>query len=146
MKRQSDIEIYVKGCPNDVLVAWIEKIFGKLKRVPDTSYMIIYDSEVCRIIITPSDYSFTSVNFCSAETPWATHVDCGRQAVRDLNCIVHCDPGQNFPEVDPLSDIFLEISADGERLVELEDIEQEAARLEKENMKAARKSNDPKAP
>ena len=117
MKRLSNIEIYVEGCSIDVLVRWIEKAIGKLERAPDVGKEAIYDSKIGSVIISPSAGSFTSVWFNTDETPWATDVDCGRQAVRDLNCIVRCDPGLHFPEVDPLSDTFLQISADGERFV-----------------------------
>ena len=50
MKKQSDIEIYVKGCSIDVLLEWIENAIGKLERVPDTGEEMIYNGKTARLL------------------------------------------------------------------------------------------------
>ncbi|KAB2910767.1 MAG: hypothetical protein F9K29_24140 [Hyphomicrobiaceae bacterium] len=39
-----------------------------------------------------ADGTFTSIFFGSPRTPWRNDVDCARQAARELQCEVRCDP------------------------------------------------------
>jgi hypothetical protein len=79
----------------------------------------LYPSLLGIVIVTPNiqDGPFVGVEFNMPHIPWATAVDCGRQAARELGCVVRCEPGQYFPEVDPLSDAVLEIDGDTERII-----------------------------
>ena len=124
MRRQSNIEIYVKGCPTNKLIAWIAQQIGTLDRASAFDGQIVYDSRIGPVTIAVEDSSFTSAHFQSADTPWVTDVDCARQAARELRCIVRCDPGEHFPDVHSLSDTFLQITADGqESLLTIDEIE-----------------------
>ena len=118
MEQQTAIEIYIKDCPNDRLFAWIESAVGPLGNPEEIGDATLYPSPLGPVIITPNiqDGPFVGVEFIMPHSPWATDVDCGRQAARELGCIVRCDPGQHFPEVDPLSDAVLEINGYTERI------------------------------
>ncbi len=123
MKRQSDINIYVKGCSVDALVQWLDGVIGKLERLPDTGELVIYTGKIGPVIFTEMNDSSLEIWFNTSKTPWASDVDCGRQAVRELNCIVICEPSQQyFPEVHPLSETFLQIDEDGERSIVIDDM------------------------
>ena len=119
MKQQTGIEIYVKDCSNEQRVAWIESAFGTLGTPEDMGGMTLYASSPGPIIISDNieDRTFASVWFKTPQSPWKIDVDCGRQAARELGCIVRCDPGQQLPEGSPTSDMFLEIKGNDERLV-----------------------------
>lgn len=114
MKRQANIEIFVRDCPVSELLAWAATRIGPLGEPQVGDELHIYPSAVGPVVVTEgmADGTFTSLCFNSARTPWVTDVDCARQAARDLGRVVRCDPGEHFPQVDPLSSVFLEI-ADG---------------------------------
>ena len=120
MKRQPEIEIFLHGCPMERLLTWIEMVIGPLGKPEEAGESIIYPGPIGPIIVTPVRDGFASVWFNTSRSPWETDVDCARQAARELKCTVRCDPGQHFPEVHPLSDIFLEITGETERLIDLE--------------------------
>lgn len=123
MDRQPEIEVYLRDCPMERLVAWLRSIIGPLEDPVEAGAAVVYRSAIGPIVVTPSidDGPFVGVWFNTRCSPWATDVDCGRQAAIELGCTVRCCPGQQFPEV-PLwaSDIFLEISAGVEQLVKWE--------------------------
>jgi hypothetical protein len=118
MKRLNDIEIFIRNCPNDRLLTWIETAIGSLGPPEDAGDAQVYPSLIGAVIVTPvEDGTFTGVWFNISHSPWLTDVDCARQATRELMCVVRCDPGQHFPEVHPASDVFLEVDGDVENLV-----------------------------
>jgi hypothetical protein len=57
------------------------------------------------------------------ELPWADSVEWARAMFPKLGKRIVCDPGAHYPEVHPLSDEFLLIDANGERIVHIEHIE-----------------------
>jgi hypothetical protein len=116
------IEIYVLDCPREQLLSWIEMSLGPLGEPEDGGRAIVYPSGVGPVILTPGidDGPFTGVWFNTTDRPWATDVDCGRQAARALGCTVRCDPGDQFPEGHWAADTFLEIRDGEERLITLD--------------------------
>jgi len=94
------------------VVKWIGSVVGTLDedtRIGDDVF--IYSCPLGKVIVTANNEdSFVEVSF---GTPgiWKTGAECARQAARELRCKVHCDPGADYPEVDPLSDVMLEIDA-----------------------------------
>ncbi len=120
MERQPDIEIYVRGCSTERLVAWLESVVGPLGPLEAAGAAIVYPSRIGPVVLTPriKGGPFVSVWFNSPNTPWATDVDCARQVARELCCVVRCDPGLHFPEA-PLwaSDQFLDIADGVEKIV-----------------------------
>jgi hypothetical protein len=129
-QRQSEIEIYVRDCPPERLVMWLESVVGPLAQAEPAGKAVVYQSGVGPVVVTPQVEGgpFVGVWFNSCATPWATDVDCGRRAARDLRCVVRCSPGQQFPHVPWwAADKFLEIDGDVEQIVTWEDAESGAA-------------------
>jgi hypothetical protein len=55
--------------------------------------------------------------------PWPDDVALARTLAPRLKRRVFCDPGAHYPEVHPLSDAFLLIDAQGERIVDLGELD-----------------------
>jgi hypothetical protein len=119
LERQLEIAIFVRDCPNERLIAWIESAIGPLGEPEPAGEAVVYPSLLGPVILTAGIEGglFVSIWFNTPQSPWATDVDCGRQAARELGCTVRCSPGENFPEVHPASPVFLEIECGAERLV-----------------------------
>jgi len=122
LKRESDIEIFVRDCSIERVRAWARTRVGPIGDAQDDGAATIYLTSCGPMIATPSieNGPFMSVWFNSTRTPWATDVDCARDVARELECTVRCDPGQHYPDVPPESSTFLEIAAGQERLVDWE--------------------------
>lgn len=121
MKRQPEIEVYLRDCPTERLVAWLRAVIGPLEDPVEAGAAIVYPSAIGAVVVTPciEDGPFVGVWFNTNRSPWTTDVDCARQAARELVCTVRCDPGQHYPDVPGwVSDVFLEISGGVEKLVE----------------------------
>ena len=118
MEAISDIGIYINS-PMEQVVKWISSVVGLLNE--DTRIgndVFIYSCSFGKVIVTSNDEdSFVEVSF---HTPgiWKTGAECARQAARELRCKVHCDPGADYPEVNPHSDVMLEIDATTEPIEE----------------------------
>jgi hypothetical protein len=120
MKRLPNLEIFVAGCLLEHIENWLAAVVGPLlESAEPIGTGMLLTSAVGPIILTPDigKDSFTSIYFTTPDLPWPTDVDCARQAARELGVTVRCDPGEHFPEVDPLSDLFLEISSAGEERI-----------------------------
>ena len=130
LDRQPEIEIYLRDCTYERLLAWLEAVVGPLGPAEVAGEAMVYSSSVGPVVVRPEieGCPFVGVWFNSPKTPWATDVDCGRQAARELKCVVRCCPGQHFPEVPWwASDKFLEIVGGWERIVTWNSAEQTAA-------------------
>ena len=80
--------------------------------------VLIYSCSLGKVIVTSNDEdSFVEASFLTSGL-WKTSAECARQAARELRCKVHCDPGADYPEVDPYSDVMLEIDATTEPIEE----------------------------
>lgn len=120
MKRQPNIEIYVAGCTPKRIEDWLAAVVGPLSESREQlGTAMLLTSAVGPIILTPDigEAGFTSIYFGTPDSPWPTDVDCARQAAIELRATVCCDPGEHFPEVDPLSDLFLELNSAGEEKI-----------------------------
>ena len=123
--RQSEIEIYVNDCPRARLDAWIESLIGPLGEPEIIGDALCYQSAIGPVVVTPKieGGSFIGVWFNSPRTPWATDLDCARDAAQVLGCTVRCCPGQHYPEVPTwASDQFVEIVNGVEKVVTWESI------------------------
>lgn len=130
MERQPEIEFYVRDCPSDRLLAWLESVVGRVAPVEAAGAATIYSSRIGPVVVTfrIEGGPFVGVWFNSPDTPWATDVDCGRQAARELGCVVRCCPGEHFPEVPWwASDKFLEIACGVEQMITWECAEPDVA-------------------
>jgi hypothetical protein len=121
VKRQADVEVYLRDCPLERAVAWVQSVSGPLTGPVDCGGPVAYHPPDGAVVLTPGlDGGFLSVWFNTPRHPWDTDVECGQAAAVALGCVVRCDPGLYCPEVHPLSDVFLEIDGGTERLVEWE--------------------------
>ena len=126
MERQTEVAAYAK-CSLEQLIAWLNAFIGPLEESERIGESIFYLSRFGPVIVITNveDVSYIEV-CCNAPTGlWATNVDFARLVARELNCIVRCDPGQHYPDVDPLSDTLLEINGDREQLVTWVDVDSE---------------------
>lgn len=118
MEATSDIGIYIDR-PVEQVVKWISSVVGPLNE--DTrigNHVFIYSCSLGKVIVTSNDEdSFVEVTFFTPGI-WKTGAECARQAARELRCKAHCDPGADYPEVDPYSDVMLEIDATKEPIEE----------------------------
>ena len=57
------------------------------------------------------------------DLPWPSSPTFARAAAKALGVDLLCDPGDAYPEVHPLSDVFLRVTPEGETLVQLEEAE-----------------------
>src|SRR5262245_25283930 len=115
--RQTNIEIFA-DCSQERLLAWVESVIGGLSTGEVAGAATIYQSSAGSVITTPiEDSDFISIWFSTPHSPWATDVDCARQAAREIRCVVRCDPGVAY-DVDPYSDVFLQIADSSETLID----------------------------
>ena len=120
MERQPEIEVYLRDCPMERLVAWLRSAIGTLEAPEEAGAAVVYASAIGPVVVTPGIEGgpFLGVWFNTPHSPWATDVDCARQVAKELGCTVRCCPGQHFPEVPWwASDQFLEIAGGVEQIV-----------------------------
>lgn len=112
------IEIVVRDCPPDRLTAWLSAIAGPMDPPIDARRTAVYRTRLGPMIVQPGIGGPGSVAiwFNAAELPWPSSAACARLAAQALGCALVCDPGVEYPGVDPLSPVLLEVSAAGERL------------------------------
>jgi hypothetical protein len=124
VERQTEVEVFLRDCARDRLVAWLASVVGPLGEPEAAGDATVYPSAAGPVVVTPGvgGGAFVGVWFNTPRTPWATDADCGRQAARELECAVRCSPGRRFPEAPEwVSDVFLEISGPVEKLVRWEE-------------------------
>ena len=120
MARRSGIEVFVCGCSEIRLLAWIQSRLGTLIGPQGAGDALVYGSPCGPVIITlrVEDGPFTGVWFNTTRTPWDTDVDCARDAARELGCVLRCDPGVTVGTAPRVASAFLEIAGANERLVD----------------------------
>ena len=113
-----DIEAFVKTEDASAVVSLLSKCFGALKATAGSPEidMQIYEYEGVTVILQPVADGFLSV-WARGNTPWLSCPALGRYLAKELHCTVLCDPGQEFPEISPYSDEFLEIKGEQERII-----------------------------
>ena len=74
MERQAEIEIYVKDCSNDRVLAWVESVVGALGQPEEVGAdgAMVYPSPIGPVIVNPNikGGSFGSVWFNTSHSPW----------------------------------------------------------------------------
>ena len=114
---QNGVEAYVKPSEIGAVVSALSMAIGGL--VTDSSSdagLRIYTLQDTSAVLTESEDGFLSV-WVRGTSGWPTSAALGRYLATALNCIVRCDPGREFPEVSPYSNIFLQIENGRESLV-----------------------------
>ncbi|HYH63893.1 MAG TPA: hypothetical protein VD866_04275 [Urbifossiella sp.] len=83
----------------------------------------MYVSRYGELVVEPQTEGIEGVGiqFKSGSVPWASSAAFAREAARELDCIVWCDPLPYYPDLDPLAPVVLEVDRSGERLFEVPD-------------------------
>ena len=112
-----DVEAYVKTADRTAVILALSKCVGLLNLDgPPEGEAYIYQAEGVSAVLQPSEDGFLSV-WVRGSSAWSSCATLGRYLANELRSIVCCDPGGEFPEVSPYSNVFLEMSGDGENLV-----------------------------
>ncbi|MCP5158614.1 MAG: hypothetical protein H6975_04230 [Gammaproteobacteria bacterium] len=119
MKSQEDIEIYIEGNETDKIVSFLNKEIGTLSfdSEIDKGHILYTYSDAKILINSGIQYGYISVYLKGLEN-WKSDIEFARCIVSALEVTVRCDPGSEYPTVSPYSNIFVEISQQGENLVE----------------------------
>lgn len=118
MSETSDIEIYIRDCPVELIQHWLEGILGQPTSIFveefSTIYHFTFEGNFIPVILTTGieDGPFTSVWLNSPHRPWRNAASCARQASKVLQREIRCQP-----ETEAAPDIFLSITGKHERLV-----------------------------
>lgn len=117
----TDVEIYIEEIEVDEIIKWLSTSIEDLVKIDQEDELLIY-SGVYRKTVVPiifhlnvEDKNMTGVWINSVVNPWGSDVNFARDAFGKFNKIVYCDPGEDFP----LPTQFLEVSSQGERVVDI---------------------------
>ncbi len=119
MSNSKDIEIYIKGFEIGQLIDLLTQEIGTLSLDSEIDEgLFVYTVNDAKILInTGIQDGFTSINL-KVTNNWQSDVEFARYIAGKTDLIVRCDPGSEYPNVSPYSDTFVEISQQGEHLVE----------------------------
>ena len=122
-ERQPDVEIYVRDCEVERAVAWVRSAVGPLVGPREAGAAIAFQLPVGSVVLTPGieDGPYLSVWFNTPDRPWWTDVECARAAARQLDRVVRCDPGAEYPGLDSRAGWVVEIDGASESIVLWED-------------------------
>ena len=117
----AEIEIIIQDGVLEQITNWLETVVGPIGSPTDAEFFWVYNTRLGTVLVQPNmdmgDRRGVAVWFRSAELPWPSCAACARQAAREMACVVCCDPGEDYPEVNPLAPLFLEVDCHGEWLV-----------------------------
>ncbi|WP_444909965.1 hypothetical protein [Microbulbifer sp. TRSA005] len=119
MSKMEDIEVYVKGNETTQVVSFLNEEIGALSYdcEIDEGHTLFTCNKIAVLINTGIQDGYISVSIKGAEK-WSSDVEFARRLVEVLGVTVRCDPGVEFPEISPYSDIFVEINEQGESFLE----------------------------
>jgi hypothetical protein len=121
-----EVEIYIEDCDEAQLLAalcetlgdamrdWVDLDWGASPR--------FYRFAHAHLSFMANTPGFSSCTL-RGELPWPDSVLLARAMFPKLGKRIFCDPGMHYPDVHPLSDAFLLLDADGERIVDIDVIE-----------------------
>ena len=113
-----NLEVYLKDTSVGALV---ELLVSEL----NTDAVKIYSDEIVeifsfgdiRVTITLGVEDSYSSLYMVGSRIWKSDLELAHFISKSLNTTVRCDPGNNYPKVNPHSDIFVEVYEDKESLV-----------------------------
>ncbi|MBP6749351.1 MAG: hypothetical protein KA144_06905 [Xanthomonadaceae bacterium] len=121
-----DVEIYIEDCDEAALLSALCEALGDCVRTGLDSdaedAMRFYAFPHTQLVLSLYGKGFSSC-WLRGGSPWQDDVAFARAMAPRLKRRVFCDPGAYYPDVHPLSDAFLLIDTDGERIVDIEQIE-----------------------
>lgn len=124
MASPREVELFLRGCPRPRIEAWLAAVAGGLRVEWDRDGVVSYQTERGPAVLTlrMEDGPFDGLLLPWGGALWASEPDAARAAAKALGCVVRCEPGPEFPEVDRWADILFEVDggaqgASAERLV-----------------------------
>jgi hypothetical protein len=116
--KPTDVEIFLRGCPESRIVAWLASVAGGATVAWKREGVTGYTTERGPVVLTfrMEDGPFDGVWIPWGRSLWATDLACARQAARALDCVVRCEPGADYPEADRSADLYVELQGGAERL------------------------------
>lgn len=119
MNDPEDLEIYIEGRETEQVISFLNKEIGTLSYDSeiDKGHVLYTYGDAKVLINTGIQDSYMSVYLKGIEK-WKSDVEFARCIVDSLGVTVRCDPGNEYPNVSPYSDLFVEITQQGESLVE----------------------------
>jgi hypothetical protein len=124
-----DIEVRIDDCDETALLAVLRESLGDFHRDPsftgEAGSMAMYAFADAQLFLQRADDGTHSV-MLHGTLPWPHDVALAQHLFSRLKKRIVCDPGSSYPEVHPLSDLFLQIDANGERIIHIGDIDQDS--------------------
>lgn len=114
---QHDVEAYAKISDANAVVSLLSKAIGAMEvdaSSPDD--LRFYGFKSGTVILQEGQDGFLSV-WVRGSNIWASSPSLARFLANELHCAVRCDPGLEFPEASPYSNVFLHIENQIESLV-----------------------------
>ena len=122
-----NFEVRIDDGDEAALLAVLRESLGECRRdasfIEGTGALALYTFADAQLFLQPLNDGTQSV-MLHGTLPWPHDVALARHLFPRLKKRIVCDPGSSYPEVDPLSDLFLQIDADGERIVHINDMDQ----------------------
>jgi hypothetical protein len=118
LNREPDLEAYLAGvAPADIIRLLTDAVGPFVADGTNDGELQVFSCGNSKLVITPDmQDGFTSV-WLRGEPRWRSDVDFARFLAAALKCQARCDPGADYPQVDPRSDVFLDIKDGGETLI-----------------------------
>lgn len=112
-----DIEAYVQTTDLAAIVSVLSSPVGELAPDPaDPPDFKSYSNGAVILIVQPSEDGFLSVWLRGCNI-WPSCAHLARYLSKQLACQARCDPGDEYPQVSPHSNIFLQVENGNESLV-----------------------------
>ena len=94
-ERHPDIEIYIKQQTVEQIVTWLQSRFADLTPTQKKGNTHHFKAQheghsIAVMLIYQAAKDFSSLWFDSSQTPWATDLDCARQAQQQLGTEIRC--------------------------------------------------------
>ena len=122
-----DIEVRIDHCDETSLLAVLRESLGEFhcdaSSMGEAPSMALHTFTDAQLVLQRFGDGTHNV-MLHGTLSWPHDVALARHLFFRLNKPIVCDPGSSYPEVDPLSDLFLRIDVDGGRIVHIDDINQ----------------------
>lgn len=111
-----DIEVHA-ACNMEAVTGLLSSSIGPLSTdCASDQDPKIYAFESTTVVLGASEDGFLSI-WIRGASKWPTSQAFGRYLAAALDCIVRCDPGDEFSELSPYSNVFLQIERGTESMV-----------------------------
>lgn len=117
-KTMNDIGIYIRELTTEEALLWLQSIFNEIRVIDESEsiYQAEINGQLQKIQIQQGieNKNVCEIYFNPNHTPWENDEACARQAHKELNKVVFCDPeGDKYAPTQ-----FIEFSVSGEKIIE----------------------------